>query len=397
MNKVKKMLCIVLALMMIVIPMSVSAAPAEGYRVALHLDADATTVAPGETVTLSLTVDVDDFGSLWGLPCFYLMYNDSVFAPASDFKTNKTSLRMPMGDFGEYLTETGGASNTITSSNYTAVSKKFETAGESASDYTGGVAITYSVNNDNGYTTAGGIQFTDADTVQMEFYLNVAEDATPGTYKIALPKAAYLANKAYFNCCDTGKAVRVSSSAIDVSDAVVEITVGEAETPFPTETIVNPLKGQIRFHKNANGAYDNSFDVRALAVISGDDFTATFGDVAAAESKITEVGFVFAAGSNVASPSFDAVQGLVENGTAADGYTKKTVDFISTTTSAGNYAFSCIVTDIKDADKGNSLVAVGYIAYKDANGATVYNYYPAAQTISYTELFDAHYNTAFGA
>lgn len=389
MNKVKKMLCIVLALAMMLIPMTVSAAPADGYRVAMHLTADNTTVAPGDMVTFSLTVDVDDWGSLWGLPCFYLMYNDAIFAPDANFKTDKTALRMPMGDFGEYVIAENGINNTITSSNYTAVKNKFATSGESATDYTGGVMMTFSVNNDGGYTTAGGINYTDADTVQIEFYLYVDANAADGTYRVGLPYAAYLANKAYFNCCDTGRAVRVASSAIDVSDAYVDITVSSAEP-----SIVNPLKGQIRFHKDAAGAYANSFDVRALAVISGADFDETFTDIATAKTMISEIGFVFATGSNVAAPSMDAVKGLVENGTAAAGYTKKTVNYISTSMDAGNYVFSCIATDITDSS--NSLVAVGYIAY-EVDGETVYAYYPAAQTISFADLFDAHYDDAFGA
>ena len=247
-----------------------------------------------------------------------------------------------------------------------------------------------------------GLPVTEVNELTEAFFsvtVKVSDDAPEGVKLNAAMPSGLASVTTYstmnYRLFDTTKNVKIT--AYDYSAAVAEASIGAAETPFPTDTIVNPLKGQIRFHKDANGEYDNSFDVRALAVISGADFTATFGDVAAAESKITEVGFVFAAGNNVASPKFDAVQGLVENGTAADGYTKKTVDFISTTTSAGNYAFSCIVTDIPDADKGNSLVAVGYIAYTDANGATVYNYYPAAQTISYTELFDAHYGTAFGA
>ena len=387
MNKVKKMLCIVLALAMMLIPMTVSAAPADGYRVAMHLTADNTTVAPGDMVTFSLTVDVDDWGSLWGLPCFYLMYNDAIFAPASDFKTNKTAMRMPMGDFGEYVVAENGLNNTITSSNYTAVSKKFATAGESATDFTGGVAMTFAVNNDAGYTTGGGIQYTDADTVQIEFYLNVAEDAAYGTYKVGLPYAAYLANKAYFNCCDTGKAVRVPAANIDVSDAVVEITVAE-ET---AASIVNPMKGQIRFDKNADNTYAGTFDVRAIARITGTDFDATFGSIAAAKEMITSVGFVFAQGSG----DYAEMVAVAEAGESGNGYTYAPVDFISTSFDPGNYTFSCIVDDVDN--KNDSLVALAYITYVDADGETQTAVYTDVQTVSFADLYDRNFNSVFGA
>lgn len=178
-----------------------------------------------------------------------------------------------------------------------------------------------------------------------------------------------------------------------VSNAVVEASGPE----FPATSIVNPLKGQIRFHSNDAGEYAGSYDVRALAKITGADFEATFGSEAEAKEMIKEVGFVFAAGSNVAAPSAAAVMGLVENGTEAEGYTKKTVNFISRNASIfgeGNYGFSCVVTGMTDADYDNSLVAVAYIAY-EVDGVMTYAYYPAAQTVSFAELFDAQYDNAF--
>lgn len=178
-----------------------------------------------------------------------------------------------------------------------------------------------------------------------------------------------------------------------VENAVVE----EAGPEFPATSIVNPLKGQIRFHKNDAGEYAGSYDIRALAKITGADFTATFGTEAKAKEMIKEIGFVFAAGSNVAAPSAAAVMGLVENGTAAEGYTKKTVNFISRNADifgSGNYGFSCVVTGMTDADYDNSLVAVGYIKY-EKDGVMTYAYYPAAQTVSFATLFDAQYGNAF--
>ena len=172
---------------------------------------------------------------------------------------------------------------------------------------------------------------------------------------------------------------------------MLKLTVAAAEEP----SILNPLKGQIRFAKAADGSYAGKFDVRALAVISGADFKATFGDTATAKGMITEAGFVFARGSNVEAPSMDAVKALVENGTEATGYTKKEIEYISTTVDPGNYVFSCIVSDIPDADKTNSLVAVGYIEYT-VDGKPVYAYYPSAQIVDFKELYDRNFNAYFG-
>lgn len=188
--------------------------------------------------------------------------------------------------------------------------------------------------------------------------------------------------KGYYESAAAYKATRPTMNIVE--NAVVEA----AAEP----SIVNPLKGQIRFHKDDAGEYDGGFDIRALAVITGDDFRATFGDdEAAAEGMIKEAGFVFAAGSNVAAPNMADVKALVENGTAAAGYEKKTVGFISKSTQPGDYVFSCIVTGMSaDADYENSLVAVGYIKYEKDN-ETLYAYYPSAQTIAFAPLFDTYF------
>lgn len=398
MNKVKKMLCIVLALAMMIIPLSVgvNAAPADGYRVALHLDTENTTVARGDTITLSLTVDVDSWDSLWGLPCFYLMYNTDVFAPNADFKTDKTTLRMPMGDFGEYVVEENGINNTITTSNYNAVKNKFATSGESADDYTGGVMMTFAVDNDAGYTTAGGIQYTDADTVQIEFYLDVAEDAALGTYKVGLPYAAYLANKAYFNCNDTGKAVRVASSAIDASDAFVEITVAEAGDP-EVALKFSDVKNQIRFDKTADGKYANTFDGRM--VVSIDNLADVVGadvNLASVQAKIKEIGFLYAKNGAI---NADTALAQIKGGAAT--YSVATGGgYISTGFAEADYAVTGIIHNIPDADKTTAVSGAVYAIY-DSNGDGVDEYtvyvLNGGETFTFEDLYSRNFNTAFPA
>lgn len=412
---IKKIGAIVIAL---VLCLSVVVMPASAYElasgkvVAYVVELDKEYYSAGDTVTVSLYL-YGDADTHFGAGAFVFGCSSDVFDmadnDAADVKASATTGDTAGTFYKAFDAQTWAwqtnttVYNNIVSNNTDEENEKFDQYIKVAAARQSTSAGTHenSQNTKLGYPGSDLNAESEAGIPFVSFQLKLRDDIADGTkIEIGIPTGPMAKNYTYMDTFKTPgtattkvKTTAANSSVVWAVDAVI----GKAETPFPTDTIVNPLKGQIRFHKDDNGAYANSFDVRALAVISGDDFTATFGDAATAESKITEVGFVFAAGSNVASPSFDAVQGLVEKGTAADGYTKKTVNFISTTTSAGNYAFSCIVTDIPDADKGNSLVAVGYIAYTDANGATVYNYYPAAQTVSYTALFDAHYNTAFGA
>ncbi len=164
-----------------------------------------------------------------------------------------------------------------------------------------------------------------------------------------------------------------------------------------SETVIPALKltvrhagSQIMFNKTANGAYKGSFNVRAVAAIKNADFVAAFG---ADGAKIVDAGFVFAAGSNVAAPDMDDVKAIVENGATVEGYAKKSVSKISTTLVKGHYSFTCLVTNIPDDAKDNSLVSVGYVTWdSDADGiADAYAYYDAAATTSFASLYDAYY------
>lgn len=162
-------------------------------------------------------------------------------------------------------------------------------------------------------------------------------------------------------------------------------------------SILNPFKSQIRFDKNGDGTYAGTFDVRQLAVVSKADFENTFGaTVEAQKAAIAEVGFVFARTSTVATFDVAAAKALIENGTATAGYTKKTVDYITTNAGvvgADNYGISCIVEDIPTADNTDEMYALAYI--KGVDGT--YYYYPAAELTSFNTLYNTHYNSAFPA
>lgn len=175
-----------------------------------------------------------------------------------------------------------------------------------------------------------------------------------------------------------------------VSNAVIEA---------PAKSIVNPMKGQIRFDKNENGGYAGTFDVRAIAIITGDDFTKTFGSIANAEANITSVGFVFAKGTgNYDEMKAAAQAGVAANaasGTDVNGYTYAPVDFISTSFKPGDYTFSCVIDDVND--KNATLAALAYIKYVDADGATQWAFYTDVQTVPFAGLYDTYYGEVFGA
>lgn len=175
--------------------------------------------------------------------------------------------------------------------------------------------------------------------------------------------------------------------------AVASVAAGycTVEAPAVPTSIVQEMKGQIRFDKNADGSYAGTFDVRAIARITGTDFDATFGSIAAAKEMITSVGFVFAQGSG----DYAEMVAVAEAGESGNGYTYAPVDFISTSFDPGNYTFSCIVDDVDN--KNDSLVALAYITYVDADGETQTAVYTDVQTVSFADLYDRNFNSVFGA
>ena len=342
-----------------------------------------TTVAPGETVKVNV------YANAASATDTLTEFKMSIFYDSAVFTCDKNSLKWEgLAGWVSTAGSTFEPCYTAGNSYYDAIVKKATTEelayGWNAMAYCVGVA-----SGDEDYLVQ-----ENADNVMWSVEFKVADNVAPGTpANIGCYNMAHYVSSTKSYCYIKTPSIgsRVKSGSV-MMPATQALTVKAAVEP----SIVNPLRdGQIRFHKNGT-AYAGSFDVRALAVIKGDDFTATFGDIATAKTMISEIGFVFAQGANVTAPSMDAVKALVENGTAAAGYTKKTVNYISTSVDEGNYVFSCIATDIPDAEKNNSLVAVGYIAYT-VDGETVYAYYPAAQTISFAGLFNTHYADAFGA
>lgn len=236
----------------------------------------------------------------------------------------------------------------------------------------------YCASTKNGLTGAE----LNADTKPfVTFQLTLAQDLKEGQkIVIGIPSGSLNGSYSYMQYYENpGNATTQSKQQVAACDLTEALVVAEG-------SILTPLKGQMRYNLDDK----SKFDVRALAVISGADFAAKFTDVATAKGMIKEAGFVFAAGSNVDKPSMAAVKALVENGTAVAGYSKATVDYISTSISSGNYAFSCIVKGVNETDaQTNRLIAVGYIAWDSNADGTVdsYAYYPAAQTIEFAKLY----------
>lgn len=350
-------------------------------EVGLILKADKTTVSPGDVVTFSICVDrgsKDDFGP-WMTT---IVYNGNQIAPTSTTNT----------EFREYVNECANFMKQSSTVNFAyPIAQLTALTGEEKAYYTkailmNGVADTTLTDGKagNGWTPA------DSATPQCVFTMKIAADVAPGTeIWVGNHEATYTKGVSYMG---PAGGTRFANTVYNLTNSMVKLTVASSSS-----SILNPLKSQIRFDKNADGTYAGTFDVRQLAVVSKADFEAKFGTtVEAQKAAIAEVGFVFARTSTVATFDVAAAKALIESGTAAAGYTKKTVDYITTNAGvvlADNYGISCIIEDLPTADNTDGMYALAYI--KGADGT--FHYYPAAELTSFNTLYNTHYNSAFPA
>ncbi len=397
---VKKISAIILALVIclsvVVMPMSVNAAKVElnGQSIAFALEWDKPYYNPGETAYLSVYMDADDSLSL-GTGSFLIGLNSTVFDPNVNTADAIKAGSETADWFAAYYLPASSQISLLAST----IVPKVQTANTEeenalydwyvkytvAKDSTGG-SHENTANNKAGF---GGADFNPDEPICVLPFI-VSETATPGVVaKAAITSGSKTCSpvqttwKYYKNPGNATTTANIAATATSVEKAVT------ADEVLVTNDIVNPLKGQIRFDSK------DQFDIRALAVISGKDFNEKFGSEENAAKMIKEIGFVFAAGSNVTAPTVDAAKALAESeNTEADGYKKVTVGYLSSSLSEDNYAFSCIVEDV--TDKTNSLGAVGYIKY-EKEGTTYYSYYAASQTVSFETLYNTYVDLAFPA
>ncbi len=395
MKTTKKIVSVLLAVILVFGAMSTLAFAWTGdgtQEAKIYVVADKNTVAAGDTVTFSIIMELDE-NSTWstfGNFIFSFCYNNTVLTPVN------TTWGPTVVDFAvdkEAAISTNVS--TIKSSSTAAEQSAWDAAGINAM-----ARVQCTKDNTSTYGSQGYWEPQSAQEVLATVECKVADGVAPGTavhfdYYSGLSKK----NSFYIQTIDTSNnnrgTNRVSATLYDVTDASASKNV-VVEESFPSTSIVNPLKGQIRFNKDGNNKL-TSFDVRVMAVISKADFESKFaeGEAAEAPGVIKDIGFVFAAGSNVADMTFGNVKKVVEGGETVTGYTKKEVTFISTSIDSPNYVFTCMVAGMGKDAYSNKLLAVAYIAYADADGNAVYCYYPAVQEVSYKDLIEKWYGSSF--
>lgn len=228
----------------------------------------------------------------------------------------------------------------------------------------------------------------DAPVELFSFKMKVKADAADGDYVIAFNKDGYDNYNAYITDSvasglygSSGPDFGFTSTNMFALDSI-KIHVGAAtEASF-----IKDGGAQIRFRGiGSTGTvadYQGEFDVRTVATISQADFVANFGTDENAIAKITDIGFVYATAANV--PTFDlATAKAVAEGTASEGYVKKAVQSIQHAGDGEAYKFTCLIENIADTDKEQTVNALAYVCFDGT-----YYYFDAAATVDFAALYE---------
>lgn len=154
-------------------------------------------------------------------------------------------------------------------------------------------------------------------------------------------------------------------------------------------SIVQFDKSQIRFRgvgadKDFSN-YKDTFDMRTVAKISQEDFRNTFGTDEEAVKNITDIGFIYAAQANVETFDISTAKNVAEGTGTDENYIKKSVSHIQHAGDGADYIFTCIVTDVPDADREQK----GYcFAYVCCNGT--YYYFDDVTVMDFNALYTAN-------
>ena len=345
MKIVRKLLSVVLAISMIIGVVSVMAsALAPDTAIDMYLASDKATYKQGDIITLTVSQQtIPEVGATYNGGVFVIFYDSNYFEP--------TTTSIEAADH-----------------NVVGIAPGFLVNDSTVGKYSGTMPT---INNWNAAVQINAVDDSvDLDcttrTDLVSIPLKVKADAPNGTTVLGYAEEAYIDYIAYSNDAANGGIQGYDDdygfgTTYNYGFNNLTVTIGETAAA----SIIKDGGSQIRFRgisqTGTAADYQGEFDVRTVAKISEADFAAKFTDEATAIEKITDIGFVYARTSKVADFNLETAKQVAQGADIA-GYTKKQISHIQHT--AGNdYQFTCLVENIPDADKTDSLNALAYVCF----------------------------------
>lgn len=386
------LLALVLCLSVVVIPASAAGFDSDyefesGKSVAFKIEFDKENYSKGEEVTVNLYMKLADEAA--EIKSAYLTFG--LDADVFDLTSLPYKSAVACDAWEEYWESPNSSALWATVSNATILGKlNANLTSEEATFMDTYLRTTVGQDTEKVTDTTHGVAASDInDSVPfLSFKLKLKDDIADGTaIKIAMPQASFTQTPAqttvtYFTKPGTATTGKAYAAATYDAGNIATATVGSAVAP----SILQYSKAQIRFKgitaTSGASTYEGTFDVRTVAKISEADFLSTFESEAHAMTPgvVTDLGFVYAATSNVAVFDLDTAKAVAEGGSAA-GYVKKSVTYMQHNDGT-DYTFTCLIADIADADKTDGVSCIAYVCYEGN-----YIYFDAAATVSYADLY----------
>ena len=360
----KKVLSVVMAVIML---LSCCALAASAYtyaptqttgEVVISATADKTTVNPGDEVTITMSINRGSKGEL-GAFGNTIVYNGDQLTPVG---TTPQTFRTWEGDCAASFANPNASGNM----NYAVATQlKAQMTEEELAYFTKGIMIL-------GSATSSALRWNPTDTeAYMSFKMTVSNDVQPGDeIWVGTPQAAFVKGVSYF----AEGTKRMTNDVYDLTNSMVKLTVAGGETP--AVPVLTKTSAQVKMTPNSATTVEDAFQFRVVSKISDADWNTYFANTGVADATtnaITSVGFVAYKGTE--GFSLDTAK-AVAAGTAADGYSVATTDYIQHTDGA-DAQFGCRL-EITSAETRSDVTYVAFAQYVDASGAAQVVFYDAA-------------------
>lgn len=393
MQKLRKSLSALLAVVMLISVFSFAASAgvdpidsAATQNIAMKLEVEhadgtaATTVEPGETVTVNVYVTAKDAAARIYGGAIQFFWDSNVYTYVEGSRT-------------------WGLSSVDNAALYAVNNTQNQYVNTVANMTTEEKAYGWNICGNFQVANAAGTVNTNASLIQagsatpfISIKLKVSDTVADGTaasigipVTSIAPKNTTRMNYTYIQTW-TDAATTVTqnkSKSLYIMDTIADLTVA---TPASGPALAKS-KAQVKMTPTSATTVADAFSFRVVSSISDADWTAYFantGVAGAATNAITKAGFVAYKGAT----GFDmaAAQALAKSGAAQSGdYSNATTDYIQKTSGAA----ASFGARIEFTSQPYDVTYVAYVEYLDSTGATQYAFYEAASTA----LLQTNYTT----
>lgn len=215
----------------------------------------------------------------------------------------------------------------------------------------------------------------------LSFQVKIADDAPDGDTVIGINKGSFESYEAYINGYFgiTGEESGVAQTNT-YACGTVTIHIGAAGPA------VEKAKSQVKMTPTSATTVADEFSFRVISTITDADWDAYFANTGvdgATTSYITAVGMVAYKGDAFNADTAKAVVA----GTAADGYTAASTDYICKASDDADATFGAVIK-ANHSTLTNDVTYMGFVQYVDANGAAQTIFYETAGTAALSSNYD---------